>query len=372
MSGSDASLLYNDQPTVPYRLYEVEIAHGMWTESEFGADEPFGAGWEGTFQMTDDHTAVATETEHGCVVTYDLKRTGDDLTINVDNDSCAAQDNDVEFQTAIYQSSPFHLVQAPDWKPADFSPGPQPSATPIVSTSGKRLVQHTVGTVPGANLGYLEYLPAAYASSGAKSPLLVFLHGSGESGKGDSLGLSALSGAGIPDMIANSQWPDDRPFVVLAPQHDAQQDPPYCFTPAEIDSFLKFALSKYNVDPTRVYLTGLSCGAIGLWSYLGEHTNEVVAAAVPIAGYGVGAFEKTGCAIGRVPIWAFHGALDSNVEVSGDVYPITKLNECTDPAPAEAKLTVFPLSDHDVWTRTYTGRDGYDIYGWLLSHTKSG
>ena len=89
----------------------------------------------------------------------------------------------------------------------------------------------------------------------------------------------------------------------------------------EIDAFLRFALKHYGVDPTRIYVTGLSCGAIGLWNYLAAHRNELVAAAVPIAGYGIGAVELAGCDLARVPIWAFHGSADENVPVRGDVYP---------------------------------------------------
>jgi hypothetical protein len=59
-----------------------------------------------------------------------------------------------------------------------------------------------------------------------------------------------------------------------------------------------------------------------------------------------------------------------NVPIYGDVYPLTELQSCTDPAPVDARLTVFPNAGHDVWTRTYSIGDGFDIYEWLLSHTK--
>ena len=40
----------------------------------------------------------------------------------------------------------------------------------------------------------------------------------------------------------------------------------------------------------RVYLTGVSCGAIGVWDYIAVHGDELIAAAVPIAGHAVDAF----------------------------------------------------------------------------------
>ena len=220
----------------------------------------------------------------------------------------------------------------------------------------------------GAALGYVEYLPADYADDGL-SPLLLFLHGSGESGNGTRLDLGKLTGAAIPYLINVDRWPDDRPFVVLAPQH-AEGPGSWCFTPAEINSFLAFAVDHYDIDPKRVYVTGLSCGAIGLWSYLRVHADEVLAAAVPIAGYGIGAFDQRGCALGALPIWAFHGSDDANVVPRGDVYPMESLQACTDPKAVDARLTVYPGSGHDVWTRTYDMTSGYDIYSWMLSHTK--
>jgi hypothetical protein len=58
------------------------------------------------------------------------------------------------------------------------------------------------------------------------------------------------------------------------------------------------------------------------------------------------------------------------VNVFGDVYPLTQLQACTSPAPVDARLTVVPDAPHDVWARTYSGSDHYDIYSWMLSHTK--
>ena len=53
-----------------------------------------------------------------------------------------------------------------------------------------------IGTVEGAPLGYFEYLPPDYGKQ--PSPLLVFFHGSGESGAGDEGSLAKLASAGIP------------------------------------------------------------------------------------------------------------------------------------------------------------------------------
>ena len=85
------------------------------------------------------------------------------------------------------------------------------------STSSQRYTLHPAGTTESP-LGYAEYLPPSYGD--APSPLLVFLHGAGESGDGSADALALQAEQAIPRHIVNDGWPDERPFVVLAPQHE--------------------------------------------------------------------------------------------------------------------------------------------------------
>jgi predicted peptidase len=238
--------------------------------------------------------------------------------------------------------------------------------------SSKRLTLHPLGSTAGAPNGYAEYLPPGYGD-GERRPLLVFLHGSGSNGDGDHAALERLVETGLPALIEKDDWPAGRPFIVLMPQHPLAQQRPdagggTCPGAGEIERFIAFAMSHYDVDPTRVYLTGLSCGAIGAWEYLAAHTDEVVAAAVLIAGDGRGAFARAGCDLGRVAIWAFHGADDRDVDASGSVEPITKLEACDDPKAVDARVTVYPGVAHNAWDQTYDLSAGHLVYSWLLSH----
>jgi predicted esterase len=265
-----------------------------------------------------------------------------------------------------------------------------------ISDSSQRVTLHPAGTTQSP-LGYGEYLPPDYGDAG-KSPLLIFLHGSGESGDGSAEQLQNLANTAIPAYIEFNGWPNDRPFVVLAPQHNlTTPDPdPYaacdpdpfpgscaltlqhdlghpdpgslCFTPDEVKGFIDYAVANYDVDPSRVYLTGLSCGGFGTWEYLAKYGNSQVAAAVPIAGEGRPAWTDAGCALGAVPIWAFHGLVDDVVNPAGSIEPITNLQAC-DPPPVDARLTTYPDADHDSWTRTYAVGAADDIYSWMLNYT---
>jgi hypothetical protein len=60
----------------------------------------------------------------------------------------------------------------------DEAKTPQPG-----EASSRRMTLEPAGTVDGAPLGYLEYLPPGYGE-GDPAPLLVFLHGGSEAGTG--------------------------------------------------------------------------------------------------------------------------------------------------------------------------------------------
>ena len=237
--------------------------------------------------------------------------------------------------------------------------------------SSERFTLQPLGSVEGAPNGYVEYLPPGYGD-GNRRPLLVYLHGAGENGDGSKEELELVADSAIARLIRSDRWPEERPFVVLAPQHEGGDVPgSLCPDAAEIHAFLRFALERYRVDRRRVYLSGSSCGAIGAWDYLAAHTNEVVAAAVLAAGDGNEAVSQAGCALARVPIWAFHGDADDTVSVFGSIRPIERLEEeCTAPAPVDLRLTVYPGVGHDAWSPTFDLSGGHDVYAWLLGHRR--
>jgi dienelactone hydrolase len=293
-------------------------------------------------------------------------------------------------------TTPEDTVADPDVAATEVAAA-ETSVVPAGPGSSARLTERPAGTTD-ASLGYLEYLPADYDDDGL-SPLLVFVHGFESSGAGTTGALLFLLVTGIPDLIASDMWPAERPFVVLAPQHaypqeESHYDPCYgvelggscamtiqhelghpengsiCVTPAEIHDFLSYAIARYDVDPQRVYLTGLSCGATGAWEYVGENGGSQIAAMVPIAGEGRPAWGAAMCSLGEVAIWAFHGDADNLVAPAGSIDTITNLTACPPPR-SDAELSVYPGVDHDAWTRTYDLSAGHDIYDWLLGFTVS-
>jgi poly(3-hydroxybutyrate) depolymerase len=223
--------------------------------------------------------------------------------------------------------------------------------------------------------GFWEYLPKGYGD-GIKRPLLVFEPGVGENGDGSADALNIIKDRhGPPNLIAqgDDKWPPDRPFVVLSPQHhDLGGNPEPVIN--EIYDFIAFAVNHYDVDPKRVYLTGLSSGATGCWIYLGAYPGVQVAAAALMSSDSIYAWERSpdACAVvNKVWVWDFHGEADQAIPIDKALVGIHNFQGC--PSPSKPlQFTSYPNTDHGgTWDRTYdlTLNQGPnpDIYTWLLS-----
>ncbi|MBT1706408.1 prolyl oligopeptidase family serine peptidase, partial [Chryseosolibacter indicus] len=101
----------------------------------------------------------------------------------------------------------------------------------------------------------------------------------------------------------------------------------------------------FPVDPSRIYITGLSMGGFGTWDLIARYPNKF-AAAVPICG---GGDVKTATAIKHIPIWAFHGAKDN---VVSPVYSRKIINALREQG-ASPGYSEYPDVDHNSWIHAY-------------------
>ncbi|HEY0132660.1 MAG TPA: hypothetical protein VGB85_01235, partial [Nannocystis sp.] len=119
-----------------------------------------------------------------------------------------------------------------------FDPAHIPEIPDDGMPSSAHLKKVPLGT-SDASAGYYEYTPPGYGG-GELYPLLVFYHGIGENGNGDSE-LGKVLANGPPKLINSDNWAKDRPFVVLSPQHAGGG----CPSASEIHDFFTFAMSHY-------------------------------------------------------------------------------------------------------------------------------
>lgn len=206
------------------------------------------------------------------------------------------------------------------------------------------------------SLKYLLYLPEDYDKKpDVKWPTILFLHGMGE--RGDDIEL--VKKHGIPKIVEKKKG---FPFIAISPQCPLISM--WTVMIDELHDLLVDALQRYNIDETRVYLTGLSMGGFGAW-HLAAAYPDLFAAVVPICGgmvLGEGFQEKIK-ALKDIPIWIFHGAKDKfvPVKVSKELYNALKK------IGGNVKLTIHPKLGHDSWTITYNNPR---LYQWLLKQKR--
>ena len=259
--------------------------------------------------------------------------------------------------------------------------------------SPRSITLRPVGTT-ASHLGFVEHLPDSYTDiPGQTFPLLIFNHGSGanaspwgESGFNPSETLSVvLQNSEIALIIARDNGIQTDPMIVLQPQMiDFDFDDPV----ERFNAFVDFAVSTYNVDPSRIYVSGWSAGASLSLAYALLHPDRV-AAVVPIAAglrvTDTSIFPDGFCDVENVPIWAFHGDQDSvtPVTISIDNHE-SIINNCL--PPVTPRLTIYQGAAHFIHHATYnlafmengivgvSGDPTYDLYDqsildWLLSHS---
>ncbi len=196
------------------------------------------------------------------------------------------------------------------------------------------------------SLDYRTYFPNGYSEGGPGHPFLMFLHGSGERGSD----LNLLTTATLPKYIEDGL---DLPFVTVCPQCQEM------WNARALAVLLDEVLEKYNVDRSRVYLSGNSMGGLGTWMLANIAADRFTAIAPicpPSVSIDPGNFKD-------LPIWCFHGAMDSIVPISESVKMIRRLRS----AGCDVKFTVYPDADHDSYTPAYHDPE---LVSWLLSHQK--
>lgn len=191
------------------------------------------------------------------------------------------------------------------------------------------------------------------AEVNGKFPLIISLHGIGESGSD----LWKLKNEGLPKILDGN---DSFPFIVASPQCPSSTEWYYDRTDIKLNRFLDSVMARYPVDRNRIYLTGYSMGGIGTLDFAIRYPDRF-AALLPVAfriesGWDV-------CSIKDIPVWAFHGMLDPVIPFSKAQSVIDQLKNCG----GNPIFTAYQNLYHDSWTQTYNNPE---VYKWLLTKKK--
>ncbi|RYG41352.1 MAG: phospholipase [Chitinophagaceae bacterium] len=213
----------------------------------------------------------------------------------------------------------------------------------------------------GDTLPYRILLPENYDSA-RSYPLVLFLHGRGESGRDNEKQLTHGSALFLRDSVRQKY-----PAIVVFPQcasnnywsnvhtvADATGKRDFYFVQdGDASLSMKLLLSltgnlqvQYKIKNDQAYVMGLSMGGMGTFELVRRKPN-FFAAAIAICG---GAAPATAAAMKKTKWWIFHGGKD---DVVLPVYS-ERMQAALKKAGAIVKYTVFPEANHNSWDPAFS------------------
>lgn len=223
----------------------------------------------------------------------------------------------------------------------------------------------------GDTLPYRLLLPEHFNPQ-QKYPLILFLHGRGESGDDNQAQLT--HGAAL---FLKSENRKKFPAIVVFPQNgkatywsnvqtiaDSTGKRSFYFVPNGppstsmrlVLSLLQNLNQQFKIDQDRVYVMGLSMGGMGSFEIVNRLPNTF-AAAIPICG---GANPAIAPHLKNTQWWVFHGAKDDVVLPEYSQKMVSALKAQKIPV----KFTLYPNANHNSWDAAFAEPE---LLPWLFS-----
>lgn len=206
------------------------------------------------------------------------------------------------------------------------------------------------------------------------APVLVFLHGRGESG---AWGITNAQSLPL-QLLTNASFASALPFIVLVPQCPAR-----CmqtgWTHDVLSQVTDLALAvarEHGGDSARLYLVGQSMGGQGAWLYAAQQSGVFAALAV-VCGFVGSDVEAAAVAqrLASTPVAVFHSADDSVVPVFESDHMVRLLRQAGNAAVRYTRYETAPppplqefgnLVGHGSYELAF--RDA-SLYKWLQAHS---
>ena len=207
-------------------------------------------------------------------------------------------------------------------------------------------------TAANGSMPYRYFVPPAY-DAGRRYPLILFLHGAGERGNDNEAQLANHANGAM--YLLDDANLAGQPVFMIAPQCPSSGWWGGVTVLHAISAIDQIA-AQYNIDPDRIYVTGLSMGGMGTWSAVTQRPGRF-AAAVPMSGNGNTALADP---VRGLPFWFFHAANDGTVNVSGSDHLVDALRD----AGARVVYTRYSTGGHGIWSHAYRTPM---LFHWLVS-----
>jgi hypothetical protein len=263
-------------------------------------------------------------------------------------------------------------------------------------------MREKVGTKDNFVMNYRLLFPKNYTTSYTEGyPLIVMMHGAGERGNcwdtncyfdtrswnpitNNPAAPTAVNSpllnndqnlvhGGGPHLdarnLAGNRLPDDLtmpsrafPGFVLFPQNLNGWDVSYV---QQAIKLIRLAVKKYNIDPNRIYIHGLSNGGAAVYEAL-KRAPWLFSAALPMSAISDGGIIAKGMIpkVATTPIWTFQGGKDTSPNPFKTEGYVKTFRE----NGMDVRYTLYPNLGHGTWNTAYSEPD---FFTWILSKNKS-
>jgi predicted peptidase len=216
----------------------------------------------------------------------------------------------------------------------------------------RKLAKLTYTDAQGNSMPYRLLKPKRYLAA-RKYPLVIFLHGSEERGTDNHTPIRIRNGA-YEFMVTAHKYAY---FMVVpqCPPHTGWSGKPIRL----VLGLIQHIRDTFSIDPDRIYATGLSMGAMGMWEMV-IRQPETFAAGISVCGW------HSTTQIDRIkdiPFLVFHGSRDRAVPVEGSRKIVNALQE----VGGSVEYIEYQGADHCIWEQTFTDQH---VIGWLFKQSK--
>lgn len=217
---------------------------------------------------------------------------------------------------------------------------------------------HTMRNKVSNGYDFWLYLPESYKDAASNKraerdakPIVLFLHGRSLSGND----LSRVLNYGPLDALEAGL---DIDAVIIAPQ-----SPGGWWDPKRAMAVVEWVEQNYNVDPTRLYVLGMSLGGYGTIDFAATYPDKT-AAAIALCG---GSTLRNVEGLRDVPLWIMHGTADKDVPVEASRRVKRLLKE--DGRTPRLRYQELIGVNHSLLARVFYLEE---CYKWLFDHKLTG
>jgi predicted esterase len=272
------------------------------------------------------------------------------------NVAASIGDSEKDFPDDIHKLSASDIRKISQGKRAPGT-GPHPV---LIRCFEERSFHYTGGKYENAEIRYRLHMPKNI-SYGRKYPLIVYLHGVGESGSNNTSSLIHLQ-AVLPVLVGAkredcfmlvTQCPRETPYWSFQTTKDGTLD--------VLMAAMEHVIANNPIDERRITATGVSSGGTGVWNLILRHP-DTFAGAVPTA-CNAPSQHKQLAALKNTPVWAFVNKGDRQVNPQSSLLAKRVINK----SGGSMAFTECDATGHNAWS---PAMENYNSFRWMIAQKR--